>query len=293
MNEEAAQLRDSSPDEYGFFASLPSLLQEEDAINEIVYCLDVLKADGVTLFTRYGSDNHYLGHPNFARIWATLNERSAVVFVHPTHAVDTNLVNSHLPQPMIDYPHETTRTAIDLVMSKTVRNNPKCKIILSHAGGTLPYLALRPAMMLPHTPFQVGMTPETFLEDARSFYFDLALSGTRYQLGALLDFAKPGHILFGSDYPYAPSAAIEQMNRGLDDFTWSSEGKELYHAMQANALRLFPRLAKSSLSVPTANKSGKVALTNAYFRSIIVWFAVSSLLCLLSLRMAPLYWSRF
>lgn len=243
MNEEAARMRDSNPGRYGFFASLPSLLEQEDAIDEIAYCLDVLSADGVTLFTRYGSDNHYLGHEDFVPIWSALNQRNAVVFIHPTHAVDTNLVNSHLPQPMIDYPHETTRTAVDLVMSKTVRNNPNCKIILSHAGGTLPYLASRPAMMLPHTPFQVGMTANEFLEDARSFYFDLALSGTSYQLRSLLEFAKPGHILFGSDYPYAPNAAIEQMIEGLDDFATTTRVEELENAVEANALKLFPRMA--------------------------------------------------
>lgn len=245
MNEEAAKMRDTNPGQYGFFASLPSLLEEDDAINEISYCLDVLEADGVTLFTRYGSDNHYLGHADFTRVWSALNDRNAVVFIHPTHAVDTHLVNDCLPQPMIDYPHETTRTAVDLIMSRTLRNNPKCKIILSHAGGTLPYLAPRPAMMLPHTPFHTGISAEEFLEDARSFYFDLALSGTSVQLHALLDFAKPGHILYGSDFPYAPSATIEQMTETLDTFTSHSRAKELVKAIKANGLKLFPRFEKA------------------------------------------------
>jgi predicted TIM-barrel fold metal-dependent hydrolase len=235
----AASLRDAHPSRYGFFAALPSLLNKEVAKEEIIYALDTLKADGVTLFTRYGKDNHYLGHADFQEIWDLLDSREATVFIHPTHAVDTNLVNPHLPQPMIDYPHETTRTAVDLLMSNTVRNHPKCKIILSHAGGTLPYLAHRPAIMLPFLGQK--KLPKEFLEDARQFYFDIALSSTPQTLDLLTKFAKPGHILFGSDYPYAPEPAIKQLNRDFDTYCDT-------HPMFADsvnrsaALALFPRL---------------------------------------------------
>ncbi len=44
---------------------------------------------------------------------------------------------------MIDYPLATTRTAIDLVLTKTLAKNPDVKVILSHAGGALPFLADR------------------------------------------------------------------------------------------------------------------------------------------------------
>jgi len=73
---------------------------------EVSYTLDTLKADGVTLFTRYGK--HYLGHPTFRPVWDELDKRSAVVFIHPTHSLNADLVSSVLPQPVIDYPHETT-----------------------------------------------------------------------------------------------------------------------------------------------------------------------------------------
>lgn len=56
----AAKLRDEHPKKYGVFATLPDLLYTELALKEIEYSFDTLKADGVILFTRYGSDNHYL-----------------------------------------------------------------------------------------------------------------------------------------------------------------------------------------------------------------------------------------
>lgn len=50
-----------------------------------------------------------------------------------------------MPQPVVDYPQQTTRAAVDLVFTGTIGRNPNVKILLSHAGGTLPYLAPRVA----------------------------------------------------------------------------------------------------------------------------------------------------
>jgi 6-methylsalicylate decarboxylase len=142
-NSYAAQIRNDDPSHYGFFTSLPDLLNTELALKEIEYGLDTLKADGVILFTRYGNNNHYLGHPNFRPIWEELNRRKAVVFVHPTHAVDTNLVNKHLPQPMFDYPHETGRTAMDLILSDTLATVAKdCKIVSVSLSPCFPLASL-------------------------------------------------------------------------------------------------------------------------------------------------------
>ncbi|KAI4753650.1 amidohydrolase family protein [Aureobasidium sp. EXF-3400] len=113
LNLESARIRDQEPEKFGFFANLPDILDTQAALEELQYALDVLKADGVTLFTRYGKGNTYLGHPDVQPIWEELNRRACVVFIHPTHPVDTTPVNPRAPQPIINYPHETTRTARD------------------------------------------------------------------------------------------------------------------------------------------------------------------------------------
>ncbi|KAI0437782.1 hypothetical protein F4803DRAFT_128294 [Xylaria telfairii] len=257
-NEYAAGICSSHPKRYGFFATIPSLLDPVSAHAEIIYAHERLGADGIILYTRYGQGNHYLGHPDFKSTWDLLESRGVVVFVHPTHPVDTSLVNASLPQPMIDYPHETTRTAIDLIISSTIRSHPNVKIILSHAGGTLPYLALRPATMLPYIPSETSSLANgskekqnclsatelmsNFMEDAQSFYYDTALSNSPLQLALLKDFAHPGHILFGSDFPYAPTPAIRHMNRLLDEYGGKDEDL-VYSINIASALKLFPRLS--------------------------------------------------
>lgn len=235
-NELAAQIRDEKPQEYGFFAALPNILDTELALKEIEYAYDVLKADGVTLFTRYGSGNTYLGHPDLKPIWAELNRRSAVVLVHPTHPVDTAQV-SGLPQPVIRYPFETTQTALDMIYNKTVKNNPNCKIILSHAGGTLPYLIGRPTSIFCKTEEEVA----EFEEQAKNFYYDVAVAGTENVLKVLETFAKPDHILYGSDTPYAHDGIINFHTSRFDKYEFADP--KLRDAInRGNALKLWPRL---------------------------------------------------
>lgn len=244
VNEYGAAIRDSNPSKFGFFAALPPLCDGiEPVLEEIRYALLNLKADGVALFTRYGSDNHYLGHPDFRPIWAELNSHKAVVFIHPTNPADTRLVDPWLPSPMIDYPHETTRTAVDLILSGVVREYSACKIILCHAGGTFLSVVTRAATILFDSKMSTKPTEE-FWEDARTFYFDLALSGNEYNLGLVTKFAKPDHILFGSDFSYAPQNTIDTHTHGLDQYQMSND--QSYKFNQGNALSLFPRLQELS-----------------------------------------------
>ena len=246
-NEVAAEIRDTNtPGAYGFLASVPSMLETTEVLAELSYAFDTLSADGIILFTRYGPNNCYLGHASFEPIWAELSRREAVVLIHPTHPVDTNLVNPSLPQPMFDYPHETGRAAMDLIVSSTLRRHSGCKVILSHAGGTLPYLIHRAAGMLPYTPMSIGRSTEDIVEEAREFYFDTAISANSITLKALFAFAKPGHVLFGSDFPNAPQKAIEGFTTTLEQYTQEMGKGERQRVESQAAIALFPRLKGAS-----------------------------------------------
>ncbi|KAI2730805.1 hypothetical protein CBS147332_2657 [Penicillium roqueforti] len=241
-NESAAAIRDSQPHKYGFFASVPSLFDMAAVLKEIDYAYTTLRTDGVTLFTRYGDGPNYLGHVAFRPIWADLSRRDAVVFNYPTHPVDTQLVSQWLPQPMFDYPHETGRAAMDLLTSGILQDYPGCKIILSHAGGTLPYLIYRAATMLPLMPRTLGLSTEELVAAARTFYFDTAISSNPVTLKALFEFAAPGHVLFGSDFPNAPHDAIQRFTDFLEAYELPEETKQQVNS--GAALELFPRLKR-------------------------------------------------
>lgn len=248
LNLHAAEVRDQNPDKFALFANLPSLLDTDAALAEIAFALDHLGADGVCLFTRYGDSHTYLGHADIEPIWAELNRRRAVVFVHPTHPVDPGRVNAVLSQPVIDYPHETTRTAMDMITQGTLRKYPDCKVILSHGGGTLPYLIARAATPLRKAPefgppYLKDTTYDKFMDDFRSFYFDLALSATTPNLNMLLELVPHDHILYGSDFPYPPPPAYPALLDQLETYQMSPDLREKVNF--GNALALIPRLAKA------------------------------------------------
>ncbi|KAJ5952567.1 uncharacterized protein N7479_010980 [Penicillium vulpinum] len=246
LNEYAADIRDKEPEKFAFFVSLPDILDTEDTLAEIAYGLDTLHADGVTLFTRYGSSNTYLGHPDVEPIWAELNRRSCVVFIHPTHPVDTNTINTKLSQPVVDYPHETTRTAMDMIVNETRLKYPACKVILSHAGGTIPYLISRALTPMKNAPglvasHRMGTTYDKAMESFRSFHFDLALSASPQVLDMLIKMVPHDHILYGSDFPYAPKTGYPTFLEQLESYEMSQELRDMINFN--NAIKLFPRLA--------------------------------------------------
>ncbi|KAL8726431.1 MAG: hypothetical protein Q9166_006709 [cf. Caloplaca sp. 2 TL-2023] len=197
MNEYSASLRDQHPSQFGFFAALPSL-------EDVAACL---KADGVNLLTSYGGK--YLGHPAFRPGWDELDRQSAVIFVHPGLENMGQPIPEPipLPVPITDWTHETTRTAAHLIMTNTLQTHRECKVILSHGGGTLPYIANRIAHL--GAAFHLmDKGPEQFLDEARSFYFDLAFAGYEQPLQLLLDFARPDHVLYGSDFPFGSDSLV-------------------------------------------------------------------------------------
>lgn len=170
-------------------------------MQELTYAFDTLKADGIILLTRYGQDdNYYLGHPKFDYLWEALNQREATVFTHPCAPLNSRLINPKILIPHIEYPHETSRMAMDLLVNGNRRRFPKCKIILSHAGGTLPYIITRPLSFkkgVPITEIPDQISHDQFLEEFRSFYFDLAVSSAPQVLDCLLKIVPHDHITYG------------------------------------------------------------------------------------------------
>ena len=234
VNEFAASVAASDPDRFGFLATL-TLPDVEGAISEAAFAFDNLGADGVVLLANV--QGRYLGDLEFDPLFAELNRRDAVVFVHPSVLPADPLPG--VPPFAVDFLLDTTRAAIDLVKAQVVRRYPNLKIILAHAGGFVPYAAQRIAITV---SFLTSRPLNEVLEDFRSFYFDTALSAPS-ALPSLLAFAKPGHVLFGSDWPYAPSPVAGLVTRELDEYTnLDSAGHSAI--AHGNALGLFPRLVE-------------------------------------------------
>jgi predicted TIM-barrel fold metal-dependent hydrolase len=207
-----------------------------ESVTETARALDELQSDGVVLLAN--NNGVYLGQDGQDDLWATLDARSAVVFIHP----------AELPGPTVpgvapfaaDFLLDTTRAAYLLVRNGVRRKYPNIKFILSHAGGFVPYASHRMAAAI---MAETGVSPADTLDDFSSFYFDTALSSSAAALPTLLAFAKPGHITFGSDWPFAPLAAGQYFAAGLDTYS-GLEVSARAAIDRANALALFPRFQR-------------------------------------------------
>jgi predicted TIM-barrel fold metal-dependent hydrolase len=241
LNDYTAELAAAQPDRFGFFATVP-MPHVDIAVAETVRALDELNADGVVLLANNAGT--YLGEDGQDALFSALNDRSAVMFIHP----------GELPGPIVpgvppfaaDFLLDTTRAAYLLVRNGIRTRYSKIRFILSHAGGFVPYASHRMAVAI---TADTGRSWADVLDDFASFYFDTALSSSAAALPTLLAFAKPGHITFGSDWPFAPVAAGKLFAAGLD--TYPAIDTSTREAIErTNALALFPRLGAAPQPIP-------------------------------------------
>jgi predicted TIM-barrel fold metal-dependent hydrolase len=170
VNEYTADLVAKRPDRFGNFATLP-VPDVDGALRELEHALDTLRADGVILLANYAGK--YLGDTVFETLWAELDRRQAVVFVHPGQPPLP--IVAGVAGPLVDYPFDTTRTAVQLVLNGIVDRCPSARIILAHAGGFLPYASHRFAELARVFRPDVA-SPADILASFQRFYFDTALS---------------------------------------------------------------------------------------------------------------------
>ena len=235
-NEYAAQMARDFPGRFGMFAVLP-LPDVDCALREIEYALDTLHADGVQIMSHY--DSRYPGDPQFRPVLEELNRRSAVVFVHPFLPPCHNVLPNMRPA-IIEFPFDTTRAIVSLVLSGTTVQLPDIRFIFTHGGGALPSLAGRVEELTKDDKDRAARIPNGIAFEFRKLYYEIANAYHRPAFAALREFAPESHILFGTDYPYLTVAAHVQ---GLEKAEPSASARSAIE--RDNAVALFPRFAKA------------------------------------------------
>mgnify|MGYP002624066202 FL=1 len=131
-NEAAAELKAKYPGRFMFCAALP-LPNVKAAIKEAKYALDTLKADGIKLATNV--DGQYLGAPELDTLFAFLNERKAVIILHPHRPEPVNIkVMQQTPLAMQEYLSETTRAVSNMISRNVLARDPNVKVVVPHCG---------------------------------------------------------------------------------------------------------------------------------------------------------------
>ncbi len=205
-----------------------------EALKEIEYGLDTLKADGVAMYTSY--DTKWLGDPGFNPVFDELNRRGAVVYTHPKSAACCKNVLPNISDSEIEYGTDTTRAITEYVFGGTARRCPNVRIIFSHAGGTMPFLIER-FVNLAKSPAFAAQLPQGFLAEATKFYYDTAQTANAAAMSALLKVVPVSQVVFGTDFPFRTAA---DHVKGLKECGVFS-AKDLQAIDRENAARLFPR----------------------------------------------------
>ncbi|MFF8652983.1 amidohydrolase family protein [Streptomyces huasconensis] len=235
VNEEGARLARAHPGRFGFFASTP-LPDVDAALEEIRYAYDELDANGVVFTTNF--HGMYLGDEALEPVYADLNRRRAVLFLHPTSPTTNCGPDGGYPLPyprsLMEFLFDTTRSVTHMVVSGVLDRHPDIKVIVAHAGAALPVMASR----LDVLGRRATGKPQAVHDALRRLHFDLAGMPTPDALPALLRVADPSRIHYGSDAPFTPDPEILATAASLDAAE-ELEGALLDQVMSKNAQELF------------------------------------------------------
>jgi predicted TIM-barrel fold metal-dependent hydrolase len=243
VNEELANIVSGHSARFGAFAVVP-LDNMEAAIEETAYALDVLKLDGVSSSTHYLG--RHLGDCYFDPWFDEMNRRGTTLFAHPVPPSSFRPGGGGLDVSILEFMFESTRMVANLVLSGTKKKYSDIKIISTHGGGTIPYLASRISILEP--VFGAGdgnpiLSSEEVIAGLGSFYFDLTASTAAASLDAIRYLVPADQMLMGFDYPMMPASTIAPARSRFAAYG-DLRPDERDMILSQNATRLFPRLAK-------------------------------------------------
>jgi predicted TIM-barrel fold metal-dependent hydrolase len=247
VNEDGAAAVAAYPARFGLLASLP-LPDVPTALAELDHAYGQLGADGVGLHTHY--DEVYLGDARLEPVMAALNERAALVTIHPRSPCGWEQVSFGRNRPMVEFLFDTTRAVVNLSLNGVLERYPAIRWVVPHTGAALPVMADRVARLAPlNSPSPIddtdGQAPPDVLGDLGRLFYDLAGVPLPRALPALLNLVPASQVVYGSDYPFTPApmvAALAEAIAGTDALDPATRAA----ALRDNAAALLPRLAKTS-----------------------------------------------
>ena len=239
VNERMAEAKRNNPDRFLWCAALPQS-DIEASIDEAVFALDSLGADGIKLATSVGGV--YLGDPVYDPLMKALDEHEAVVILHPVKPEPVN-ENTFTGGPIFvyEYPAETTRAVLNMIAHNVMTRYPNIKVVVPHAGSFMPYAVPRLRGGYPLLLNQ-GLTEPIDIDGNLSrLYYDLAGGPSAQAVKMLMSVTTPDHIMFGTDYPFVPAPILEKVAmRVKNDIIQDAElGAFAEDIIRNNAMKLF------------------------------------------------------
>lgn len=169
-------------------------------------------------------------------VWAALERTGVPLLIHPHHgaAMDQLSGFGHALPVAVGFPLETTVAVTRLVFAGVLHRYPGLRIVASHGGGTIPFLAGRLDAGWRSDAHLVGRAPTTPGDVLDKLFLDAVLYHPR-ALRAAADLVGVNHMGYGTDHPFSiadPVANRAALREAFDD-------PELVAVLAGTAIELF------------------------------------------------------
>lgn len=198
VNDAFADIVARYPSRFAALAALP--LQDPFAsVRELERAVTQLGLHGATLFTNVNGSP--LDNTEFWPLYEKAAELDVPLFLHPTSPIGVEAMNAYRLAPLVGFPLDTTLAITRLIFSGVLERWPDLKIVLSHLGGAVPYLAERIDRGFKAYPECRGNLSRPPSQVFKQLYMDTVSFSPEALLFAL-DFAGTDKLVLGSDYPH-------------------------------------------------------------------------------------------
>ncbi len=198
QNDRLAEAVADHPDRFAAIGTVP-LQDTNTAIAELEHLVGHLGMSGVQISSNINGLD--LDDPRFRPFWARAEELDAVVLIHPSGFTDGRRLDDWFLTNLIGNPLDSTIALTRLIFSGRLAEYPSLRWIVVHGGGYTPFYNARLDHGWENRPearVNIDRPPSSYLKQV---YFDTMVFSPR-ELSHLIDFAGPGHVLLGTDYPF-------------------------------------------------------------------------------------------
>jgi aminocarboxymuconate-semialdehyde decarboxylase len=202
LNDTLSEWCDDNRKRFAWIGSVP-LAQAEAAAQELDR-IATMGACGVIISSNI--ENVNIGELPLDPFWRKAEALGLPILIHPVNAAPAlRTVKFALAQIAL-YTYDTTLGVGSILMSGVLDRFPGLKLLLSHGGGTYPYLAGRFDVMHKRMDKagQHSVATKTPSAYAREMHYDSIVHAPK-ALRFLIDIAGIGNVHLGTDYSFPPA----------------------------------------------------------------------------------------
>lgn len=199
VNDGIANMVGQRPDRMFGLAQVPWAAGAEATVAELERAVNDLGLKGASIPTNINGRN--LDEPEYFSFFEKAADLDVPVFLHPINIVGIDRMPRYHLKNLVGNPTDTMIAAGSLIFGGVFERLPQLKVILAHAGGTLPYQIGRfdhGYKVRPEARVNIPRLPSEYF---KLLNFDTLAHNTR-SLQFLVEVAGADHVVIGTDHPY-------------------------------------------------------------------------------------------